>query len=1016
MEEALNKSEAGIDEESRKNQLVLAAAGLTDADLDELHATGEDPDDMDSRKLVTVVDRIKLSLARGGADISKMGGLSDDQIETMTGGGVSAMSVRGEIEQALSDADLPTDEETVSEAATAFAKSREITSLSDAGMLYLLKGDLAPTIDNLYQAQFSEPSQMDAGGSQMEDSLQLAKDLQPQIDTMLTQAGIASDETQEENAALLLSADIPVTPDHLSYLNTLKTQDLITDPQEVMQQILTGLRESGSAGSAYLLTGFSQKDQAVAAAETVAAADPETAQNIADAGAPLTIENLKRSAQDLPLADQNTIKNAYTEISAARFLEETRLSMTAEAGYSLIRRGISIDTTELSELVDLLKEQEQSYYQMLLGDTQTDETAAVSEPAFVSAADSANTQSLSLTDRITQYETALSYRNDLAEDLRSGRGFWIQDTESTMNLSLEASYNRMSRAVESYETMGTEVRTDLGDSLSKAFDNVGRILADLGYADNEGNERAVRILAYNQMEISAQSVAQTRAAAEQVQGVFKSMTPKTIAEMIRRGENPLLMSLEEIRQSAEQIRSEAAFSGGAGGFSFSSEEESYAKFLWKAEAAGQITAEQRESFIGVCRLIYQVEKTDGACIGAMLAQGSEITLGNMMQAVRSAKRTGSDYRIDDDFGGVSAVDTGSLSITDQINKAFQTARMTDAKDVISPYKIASFDSEESYLSLSPDEFTGQLEQMPESEADEILEHQYKVFEKDQLVKAAESSDQVYQILENYDLPTSPSYLTAISEMLRDRNEVYRKLLGQTSNDRTTFADETENGKNASLSDVMEDVIRQFGEAVKTPEDMAEAQRQLAELATHAMDGMLVDEKTGSVDIRGMKTVMTQAVALSQMGERSETYAIPILVADRLGNMTLKIVRGKEEKAGLADIAFRMENTGDVRATFQYDGETHSVNGTILTKEEKTAQLLETYTDLFAENMSREAGVDVQVQVRRDSGTDADAIFAPTETDFEQASPEEPKSTLQTAKLYGMAKSFVETIGEIGKEL
>ena len=51
-------------------------------------------------------------------------------------------------------------------------------------------------------------------------------------------------------------------------------------------------------------------------------------------------------------------------------------------------------------------------------------------------------------------------------------------------------------AGERYETMQTEVRKDLGDSIKKAFENVDDILEDLGFEATESNERAVRILGY----------------------------------------------------------------------------------------------------------------------------------------------------------------------------------------------------------------------------------------------------------------------------------------------------------------------------------------------------------------------------------------------------------------------------------------------------------------------------------------------------------------------------------------
>lgn len=85
----------------------------------------------------------------------------------------------------------------------------------------------------------------------------------------------------------------------------------------------------------------------------------------------------------------------------------------------------------------------------------------------------------------------------------------------------------------------------------------------------------------------------------------------------------------------------------------------------------EISEEERSSYIGIYRLIRQVENTDGAAIGALIQQGSPLTMKNLLTAVRSEKRSNKmDYSVDSDFNGVSGTSNGS-SITDQIEAAYQ---------------------------------------------------------------------------------------------------------------------------------------------------------------------------------------------------------------------------------------------------------------------------------------------------------------------------------------------------------
>ena len=58
--------------------------------------------------------------------------------------------------------------------------------------------------------------------------------------------------------------------------------------------------------------------------------------------------------------------------------------------------------------------------------------------------------------------------------------------------------------------------------------------------------------------------------------------------------------------------------------------ERFSQFLWKLERNKEISEEERRSFIGVYRLLHQVEKSDGAAIGAVLNQGADLTLKNLL--------------------------------------------------------------------------------------------------------------------------------------------------------------------------------------------------------------------------------------------------------------------------------------------------------------------------------------------------------------------------------------------------
>ena len=71
------------------------------------------------------------------------------------------------------------------------------------------------------------------------------------------------------------------------------------------------------------------------------------------------------------------------------------------------------------------------------------------------------------------------------------------------------------------------------------------------------NEKAGLISkSYNQLEITEESITTMKAADERVQRTFSNLTPAAVRELIRQGNNPLDMPLEELNATVESIQKE----------------------------------------------------------------------------------------------------------------------------------------------------------------------------------------------------------------------------------------------------------------------------------------------------------------------------------------------------------------------------------------------------------------------------------------------------------------------------
>ena len=121
-----------------------------------------------------------------------------------------------------------------------------------------------------------------------------------------------------------------------------------------------------------------------------------------------------------------------------------------------------------------------------------------------------------------------------------------QETVAEFHSEGKALQTAYTEANERYETLMTAPRRDLGDSIRKAFSNVDDILTDMSLDKTPENQRSVRILAYNRMEITAENIERVKEADKQVTAVIEKLTPKNVLQMIRDGVNPLEKTFGEL--------------------------------------------------------------------------------------------------------------------------------------------------------------------------------------------------------------------------------------------------------------------------------------------------------------------------------------------------------------------------------------------------------------------------------------------------------------------------------------
>lgn len=1043
-----------------KNQMVVASNTTTSADCRQMEEEGFSLQQTDMKTVVTVTDKIKMELAKAGVDISYFGdSLSAEQIEAFAGNAAFAQTLSGRIQHM--QADIPLTEDNVTDCKRALLQAEELHKLNDGALKYMLDNQLEPTIANLYKAQYS-------GSAVYRNQNTIPVDFQgmkEQISKIIAQSGQKEDERTLADSQWLMQNEIALTAENLNYLTQLKTIDVPGDTEKIIDQMITAIADGKRPQDAILLDGFSLAEKAQKAVDIIQQTTDEDLAYVISKGEPVTIQNLEKAhnqnlagisasekeeitqliqnASDaeknaqMEMKTEDTKTDAYIEnadadsesrsipemsekssagvtvtngipvgstapvpqevpgillrtrlvqltsveitlVAARRQLEEIRMSMTIEASYKMLKNGISLDTSPMEELIAHLKKFEDNFYKSMLKDGGVEATQAnVSLFAETSA---------KLEELKGMPAYALGTRNMQVSTLEE-----LHQEGSAMQQNFQ-------QANERYESMQTGVRKDLGDSIQKAFRNVDDILEQIGQEVSPENERAVRILGYNQIEITPENVAKMKAVDQQVQAAFHNLTPSVVREFIGRGMNPLDMDIRELNQQAEQIKTE---------LHIDAPEDKYSEYLFKLEQNHNISQEERNSYIGIYRLMNHIVETDGAAVGALVEQGAEITMRNLMAAVRTQRRGELDIKVDKSFG---ELESGGYvdSITDQIESGYQSQCIKQAFHEISPERLRTVTNESGWEDLTPEQFLRQLQEAPE---DLAAREAYDQQQLRDLEMCAKSSEEVFHVLEQYEIPNTMLNVMAVSELLHDRNIAFRRLFG-TGNGRKPdselrpdeYLTENEDGSTeVDFEALKEELLRRFGEDVKKPKELAKAVAELAECAEKCMSTMILEPDTTSLDIRGLK-LMNAQISIGAKMASSECFSMPIVVDGEVTNVTMKIVRNKEQK-GLVNITLDSGLHGKIAAELR--AKQKGFSGYVTADSRQTTELLEAKRQEIAEALKEVEDGPLDLNFIMNSRLDLNS-FSATSGESEEPESEELRE-VQTKTLYGMAEAFIRTV-------
>lgn len=1004
----------GTSVQAQKDFMIVMSNCVSGEDLEEMSKEGFEPGSTDVKTYVSMLDQIKVTLAKAGVHIA---GYTDNldmaTVEEITGSTIDANALASKLAQS----DLPVTQENIEEILLAMKEAMGITGLSEDAMKYMILNQKTPSIENLYRAQFSSATNLkQAQGyygeaisghntgyyAKKADSIQW-DNLQSQIDKVIEQSGLANTKEIQGYAKWLVKSGIELTANNLTRLSDLKSIAFPQSQEQLVDTLVTALYNGKSPLKALLTGETTVEEQAQQLMEDVASITDEAIKETVESGKAINIKNLTAAQKDIDARQEdtknqqidknqlakgvqqnditqknaeNSIQNisnsqndlsqttsgqitdaSLREIEVRRQLEEIRLMMTLDVNRQLLKSGYQIDTTQLSEFVEALKKTEQSMKAALFQGETIEENEL----------------------RASLYEDTLTKTKELASMPATviGRAIQSKDVFTLSYIHEEGTIlkQQYTKAGETYEALMTAPRADLGDRISKAFQNVDDILADLNLKINDSNRRAVRILGYNSMEITLENIDAVKEADSQVTSIIKKMTPATTLQMIREQMNPLEMSMEELENYLNDQKD------------LGKEAEKFSKYLQKLDHQNAISEEEREAYIGIYRMFKQIEKSDGAVIGSLVATGAEMNFKNMLSAVRTRADKNMDIRVDDGYGSLENLITKGNTIDAQIMTGFAQEQMGhEANDAeqenginqagIQEHQIQIDDADkntqkEKYYARVSGEITDKLahetsvEQLQSMDIKEtttiegfsqelskesVLESQAVNGEKrakqknlqefqQTMQSAKEVEDAVLQTLIDYEQSVSVDNIQSASMLMMDRGYLFKQVFGKAkqldsaSNQAVIQGDAAKtnnvsgNEINSSASDVESaistgkptytDMLNQAADqmitSLENKETAVTTYQELVSQATKVIEESMAQPGTKTIDVKAAKALY-KGLSFAGKLSKQENYEIPMNIKGELTSVNLKIYHDSNQK-GKVSVTMDTEALGKVVAEF-----------------------------------------------------------------------------------------------------
>lgn len=850
----------------------------------EIDGEGIDINDTETDKMVTVVEQIQIKLAMYCDDFETSMNIDADAVKKVMGAGAAAYKIAEKFQK---NGVIPT-EDNVSETLNAAQMAYQIDSVSDGAKAYLLQNEMQPTINNVYVAANS--------GYVCKHNIISDTEwgqLMPQVNKVIEEAGLQVTKEHQQMGRWMLDNEIDVTADNFKKLSALDNVENVLKSDMLIDRIAAAMTEGIKAKDAVISGEAYPWEKAAAAVITLENATEDNIMALAYTDDSYTIETLAHIEEDKG-KEFKADKNDYKYIKTYRELMEVKLMMTLDAARTMERNGISVNTEDISRLIERLKQYEADYFNANLAKGQGEIT--------VDDVGQANTVIFGI-EGLKRAPSAV-----IGSVINAGETVTV-DAMTRHTVSVAA---KIAAAGEAYEALSTEIRSDLGDSVSKAVKaSASDILSDMGYEDNEAGRRAVRILAYNDMEINTENIDKVKSVDYSVNELFANMTPYKVLQMIRDGINPLETDVTELNNY----------------FIFNETQqqttEKYSEFLCRLERHNHITKEEREKFIGIYSLISKFEKDGMNAAGALVNQGLPLTIGNLLTAYMIRRDRNMDLTANDDVGTAQVKDkvTYYKNLFGRINGSLTPEVLMDAGENLD--------------NMTPEQLLDAVNKSSVTDDDPVYREQLK-----NAKEAADIGENILKFIADNEIPSTYNNIFAAQALITNPRDIFGR-----------YADRM-NRKIQDMEEEITDALENKKSAMEEYAGFVEKSQSLIEQAIGTTDSYM-DMQTLRQLGNGMRLLSTLA--------NKNNYHIPYESGGRFGVINLKILESGENTGSFT---IKMDDGRFGKVTIEGRMDEHNFMAQIMCSEAYGVEAMQQKKSEFSEGLAGIGIKDAKLYINR----------------------------------------------------